>query len=119
MTNSQNTAPTGVESDPNVKPKPASANEVSSSGMIESFIASAPHLRLTQIEFKDQTDVHNELVHEREWLLHPVEKLSLQGNLFLLENTLSRDGLIFLKHAPLPHARPITDDVDLAWKNGE
>jgi alpha-galactosidase len=80
---------------------------------------SAAHWKLTQIEFKDQTDVHNELVHEREWLLHPVEKLALKGNLFLLEDTLTREGSIYLKRAPLPHARPVPEEVDLSWKDGK
>src|SRR6478672_11133274 len=109
MTSSVNTPPTGVESAPILVQKPAASDEISF------FVAQTPHLRLTQIEFKDQTDVHNELVHEREWLLHPAENLSLQGNLFLLENTLTGDGLIFLKEAPLPHARPCPDPVDLSW----
>lgn len=81
--------------------------------------SAAVHWKLTQIEFKDQTDAHNELVHEREWLLHPCEKLTLQGNLFILENTLTREGSIFIKCAPLPHARPVPQDVDFSWQSGE
>lgn len=75
----------------------------------------ATHWKLTQVEFEDQTDAHNELVHEREWLLHPCEELRLQGNLFLLENTLTREGTIFLKRAPLPHARQVKKALDFVW----
>ncbi len=71
------------------------------------------HLRLTQVIFQDQTDAHNELVREQEWLLHPSERgLALQGNLFILEDTLTNHGLILLKAAPLPHARPCKSEVD-------
>jgi alpha-galactosidase len=65
-----------------------------------------PHLRLGQVTLLDDTDRHNELVHERAWLLQPNEEpLGLVGNLFFLENTLTGDSLVFLKHAPPPHAR--------------
>ncbi len=97
------TNPTGVERDPLSAEKPGSATW--------------PHLRLTQIEFKDQTDVHNELVHEREWLLHPAEKLALCGNLFVLENTLLGEGTVYLKRGPLPHARPEPGAVDFSWRD--
>ena len=74
----------------------------------------AAHLRLLQVSLYDQTDIHNELVAEREWLLHPAEgSLELQGNLFVLEDSLSGQGLILLKHAPLPHARPQQNHYDL------
>lgn len=70
------------------------------------FLAPA-HLRLTQVNLFDQTDVHNELVSENEWLLAPNEApFELSGNLLIVENTISEQGLIFLKLAPLPHARP-------------
>ena len=70
-------------------------------------LALAPvHLRLTAVTFQDETDRHDELVFEREWLLQPAEKaLPLHGNLFSLEETLEQRGLVLLKIAPLPHAR--------------
>jgi len=74
------------------------------------------HLRLTQVRLADQTDNHNELVFENEWLLHTAEPLRLPGNLFIVENTLTGNGLIFLKEAPLPHARPVKNEVDLTFE---
>ena len=72
-----------------------------------------PHLRFTQVTLRDRTDQHNELVTEDEWLLHPNEAtLKLKGNLFLVENTLTGDGLIFLKEAPLPEMRPVPSPFD-------
>jgi alpha-galactosidase len=73
------------------------------------------HLKLAQVRLVDQTDVHNELVFEDEWLLHTAERLRLSGNLFILENPLTSNGLIFLKEAPLPHARPVRTAADLTY----
>jgi len=82
---------------------------------LENFRLSVLHLRLIRVELKDQTDVHNELVFEHEWLLQTNEvNLELAGNLFILEDTLRGNGLIFLKHAPLPHARPIRSARDFS-----
>ena len=65
------------------------------------------HLCFTAASFYDQTDRHNELVFERQWLLHPNEEpLILSGNLFFAENPLTKNGFVFLKAAPLPNARP-------------
>jgi alpha-galactosidase len=70
-------------------------------------LALAPrHLRVTQVALMDQTDNHNELVWEREWLLMPNEaKFDVQGCLLSAENALDGSGIVFLKLAPLPHAR--------------
>jgi alpha-galactosidase len=80
----------------------------------EALTLAAEHIRLTQVTLADQTDAHNQLVFEREWLPQRNEgQLQLEGNLFLAENTLTQAGLIFLKLAPLPHARPLKDAWDL------
>ena len=81
---------------------------------VEELDVAAEHTRLTQVTLLDQTDVHNELVFEKEWLLSTAEgALRLEGNLFVLENTLTKAGLVLLKMAPLPHARPVHDEWDL------
>lgn len=102
--------PTGIEA--------ASEPEKRADGplpdVLEALSLAPLHLRLTQVTLYDQTDQHNELAQERAWLLHPAEgTLTLAGNLFFLEDTLTRSGLIFLKQAPLPHARPVTSSHDL------
>ena len=75
---------------------------------------SMQHLRLTQVELVDATDNHNELVHEREWLLHTAEVgLALSGNLFAVEDMITGTGWIIIKTLPLPHARPCPSPVDL------
>ena len=78
----------------------------------EDFLLAPQHLRYTQVELLDQTDSYDELVFEREWLpLH--DKIEAAGNLFYVENPLTANGLIFLKLAPLPHARPLPSPPDL------
>ncbi|MFH1706533.1 MAG: glycoside hydrolase family 2 TIM barrel-domain containing protein [Planctomycetota bacterium] len=71
------------------------------------------HWRLIQVLLMDQTDSHNELVQEREWLLHPSEGLELEGNLFALENPATGEGTVFIRRAALPHARPVRSEYDL------
>jgi alpha-galactosidase len=83
-------------------------------------LALAPqHLRVTQVALMDQTDNHNELVWEREWLLMPNEaKFDVQGCVLAAENPLDGSGLVFLKLAPLPHARQDKGAVDFSIHPG-
>ena len=54
----------------------------------------------------DQTDRHNELLTEREWLLWPSEApFSLTCPSLAVEDSLTGRGRVFLRLAPLPHAR--------------
>lgn len=67
------------------------------------------HLRLTEFRLRDQTDNHNELLQTREWLLMPNEaNLTFDTSLLSVEETLTENGLAFLRVAPLPHARART-----------
>jgi alpha-galactosidase len=69
--------------------------------------------RLIQAVLFDQTDVNAELLQQHEWLVHPSQKeLLLQGNAFALENTLDGSGTVWVKQAPLPHARSHTSQWD-------
>lgn len=79
---------------------------------LDDLMLKPSHLRYTQVEFKDQTDHYDELVHEREWLTR-MDKIEAQCNVFHLEDTLTKNGLIFLKLAPLPHARPVKSPFDV------
>ncbi len=104
--------PTGIEADP--QPAPANAPASETAVDIRRLNLNAQHLRLTQVGLMDQTDAHNELVWEREWLLHPSEReLSLTGNLFVVHDQLSHHGFVFVNTAPLPHARPGESGPDL------
>jgi alpha-galactosidase len=95
--------------DPNAEPQ---------ADAVEHLQIAQPHLRLTQVTLKDRTDQRNELVFEDEWLLHPNEALlELPGNVFIIEDTLTGNGLVFLKEAPQPEMRPVKNDFDL-WFSG-
>jgi len=104
-----------------VKGSPAIAVSVSEAGKqqdhdaLEHLQITAAHPRFTQVVLRDRTDQHNELVFENEWLLHPNEAaVELQGNIFSVENTLTGEGLVFLKEAPQPEMRPVKAAFD-AW----
>ena len=103
-------------------PEPAAAStnpEVQpAADAVENLQITKQHLLLTQVTLKDRTDQRNELVFEDRWLLHPNEALlELPGNIFVIEDTLTGDGLVFLKEAPQPEMRPIKNPYDL-WFSG-
>ena len=79
----------------------------------ETLALEPQHLRVTQVTLMDQTDNHNELVSEREWLLMLNEaKFDVQGCVLTAENVIDGSGLAFLKLAPLPHARQDKEMID-------
>lgn len=86
--------------------------------ILEAFDLTPPHLKFLVVSFFDHTDLHNNLVFEQEWFLHPNEALiEAQGNVFVLENVMTGEGLVFLKHAPLPDVRPIKTPFDAIVRN--
>jgi alpha-galactosidase len=102
--------PTGIESDA----APTTAAQSNDADILDSLTLAPQHLRLTQVTFQDQTDHRNELVFEQEWLLHVSERtLKLSGSVFHVEDVLTGNGLIFVKEAPLPYARPVPNPYDL------
>jgi len=102
----------GIEEAPKTEEKDAG-------DALEDLLLAPQHLRFTQVLLLDQTDNHNELVFENDWLLMPNEgPLKLPGNVFFVENTLTGAGLVFLKQAPLPHARPVKSEFDAVVSAG-
>jgi alpha-galactosidase len=100
-------APDGLE-----QPKPAAPKRGQPIEALEDFMLSPLHLRYTQVELMDQTDHNDELVFEREWL--PLQdNFEVPCNVFHAEDALTQRGLIFLKLAPLPHARPVKSPWDI------
>jgi alpha-galactosidase len=100
--------PTGVE-------RPDTAGGTPAPPGAETLVFAPQHLRVTQVALMDQTDNHNELVWEREWLLMPNEaKFDVQGCVLVAENALDGSGLVFLKLAPLPHARQDKNAADFS-----
>ncbi|WP_338685231.1 alpha-galactosidase [Haloferula helveola] len=99
--------PDGLEQPKPEKPKRGKAIQA-----LEELMLSPLHLRYTQVELKDQTDHNDELVFEREWL--PLQdNFEVPCNVFYVEDPLTGSGLIFLKIAPLPHARPLPSPWDI------
>lgn len=105
--------PSGME-----EARPVIAGDAAES--LENLMLSPQHLRLTQVVLMDQSDVRNELVEENEWLLMNERNLELQGNVFVLENTVTGEGMVFVKFAPLPQARPVKSahdcQVNALWR---
>lgn len=107
--------PSGIEKDlPENMAEPMEQDEIGT------FHLDQQHVRLTQVILQDQTDIHNELVFEKEWLLHPAEReLLLSGNLFVFEDLLTGTGQIVIKAEALPHARPYALRADLRVRPGK
>ena len=104
---------TGIETDLST---PNAADPTES----ENLILTPQHLRITHYQLMDQTDAHNELVTTREWLLQTNEKrFDMQGCVLSAEQTLDQRGIVFLKLAPLPHARPnpLAADFTVNFRN--
>ena len=71
------------------------------------------HLRVNEIELMDQTDRHDELFFEREWLLMLNEAgFDIRGCVLNVEDMISGCGAAFVKFAPLPHARHDKKSID-------
>jgi len=100
----------GIETGAWPKLDPATLRDV-----VDAFVIQPLHLNLTAVELCDQTDLHDNLVFEREYLLHPAAEplITLRGNLFVFEDRMTGDGFMLLKEAPLPHARPQQTAIDL------
>src|SRR5699024_5882954 len=93
-----------------------SEDPVEATDVVDAFTIDPLHCRLVATRFVDQTDHHNELLHEQQWLLHPSEKsISVRGNLWYLEHLVSGAGLGMLKLAPNPEHRfgPDADDLQI------
>lgn len=75
-------------------------------GAGERVTFTAPHVKVTAWELVDRSDSHNELVFKREWLLMPAEEpFTLTLNVLDVMETQSGRGVMFVRKAPLPHAR--------------
>jgi len=71
-------------------------------------------LKIIQPILLDQTDKnHDSLVTEKVWAAGEENPTGLKGNIFVFEDTQTGTGILFLKHAPLPHARPEKNENDM------
>ncbi len=86
------------------------------SDLCERLLLDRHHAHVHTATLADQTDSHDNLAVPRELRIAAPEHLRLAGCVFAIEDPLTNDGLVLLKHAPLPHARPQPCPVDLrAW----
>jgi len=94
--------PTGIET------VPGESGAGFENDVMDVLVLALQHLRLTVVTLRDQTDRHDELVHEEEMLLHPNKNSrDFEGILFAIEDPLLGHGLVMVKEAPLPHACPV------------
>jgi len=101
------TAASGIETDGTVK-----AGE-EASDLCERLALACHHAHVHTADLADQTDNHDILAGPRELRICVPEPLRLRGCVFAIEDPLCGDGLVLLKHAPLPHARPLPCPADL------
>lgn len=71
------------------------------------------HRQLLAVTLMDHTDDKDNLVQVDTYLLTNPSSNAWAGNLFILEDQFTKNGLIFLKEAPLPYARPVKSVADL------
>ncbi len=103
----------GIETDGSVA-APTAADD-----LCERLLLACHHAHVHTAQLADQTDSHDNLVQPRELRLATPEPLALSGCVFAIEDPLTGDGLVLLKHAPLPHARPLPCPADLrTWHEG-
>ncbi len=72
------------------------------------------HPRLVIVQLMDDTDAHDELYFEKEYLLSRCEKpFDVTAPAIFIEDSLGGDGMAFFRQAPLPHAR---SDASADWR---
>lgn len=103
-------AATGIESDE------AAAEADPEFDLCERLHIPFDHPYLSIVHFFDQTDHHDNLVHEERLKLFHSETIRARGNLFLIEDGVNQRGVILLKWAPLPYARPDKYTYDVKAK---
>ncbi len=77
-------------------------------------LSDSSDLVFTNVELKDHTDSnHKGLVFPKEFKL--TTPFTSSGNIAFVENCDTQNGLLFIKIAPLPHARASKTDHDFSW----
>lgn len=65
------------------------------------FSLTAAHLRITEVQFHEQSDHHSNFVSERSWMTHISERrLALESNLVAVEDPSSGEGFAMVLLAP-------------------
>ena len=75
------------------------------------------HVKVVVYDLIDQTDEHAELAHVREWLVGHTESMTnLTASIWAIEDVLSGRGTVFVRRAPLPHARVDPSAADFGFE---
>ena len=69
---------------------------------LDGCILNAEHLRWRCVQFADQTDDRDNLVSRRDGIVSRRETTPLTGNLLFVRDSLTGDGLTFVKEGPTP-----------------
>lgn len=104
----------GVEVEPGSVSRKVAAPDADYADMVYPCVN---NLLLRHYALCDQTDINDNLCQCAEYRLAHTGRLEFTGCVLALENPLTEAGLIFLKHAPLPHARPLCDAADFVYEN--
>lgn len=71
------------------------------------------HLRFVSYDLRDRTDGHDELAYRTEWLAGNCELAkSLRTSVLAYEDVIAGTGTVYVRLAPLPHARVNPDAAD-------
>ena len=85
-------------------------------GVAETLTLPQGHAKIVAYDLVDQTDGHDELVHVREWLLGSNEhQPDVTTSILSVEDMLSGNGTVFVRCAPLPHARVDPSAADFGF----
>ena len=104
-------ATTGIESDG------APVGELPVTDLCERLTLSSRHCDLLVVDLLDQSDGRGTPVQERRWRLYPAERIAATASIIAVEETIGGAGLVFVRHAPPPHARAWHAGPDvIAWR---
>ncbi len=91
--------------------------DISMTSVLEQFKLTDTNLKLTAVSLRDRTDGYPDpLSKEKVFDLGDSQPLTLAGNIFIVENE-SKQGLMLVKHGPLPWSRPVKSVCDLSYDN--
>lgn len=100
---------------PAIEVEQLSQAESGPDALVDQFaLANKANLVFTNVELKDHTDRNLKgLVFRKKYQLS--SPFTSSGNIAYLENSETQTGLLFIKIAPLPHARASKIDHDFSW----
>ncbi|MBN2883574.1 MAG: alpha-galactosidase, partial [Clostridia bacterium] len=108
-----------VESVDNIENLRAFANNsMNIRGLGDMLVLDRVHKKLGVVDFMAHTDRKDNLCSWKEDILTIHSTYAYSSNLFYFHDQLDNNGLLFLKEAPLPHARPVKADYDLMVDGG-